>query len=125
MDTKKCNTCGNDRPLSEFGKHPTTKDKMQPKCKRCTSSFVTDLQRMRSCGVDSDKYNEMMDSQGYRCAICGIHTADCKRNLSVDHDHKTGMARGLLCVRCNAGLGQFKDLPGRLRDAADYLEKFS
>ena len=62
----------------------------------------------------------MHDAQGGLCAICGRKQPE--KWLAVDHDHETGVIRGLLCSRCNSGLGQFKDNPDRLRLAADYLE---
>jgi len=46
-----------------------------------------------------------------------------KKQLDVDHCHTTGEVRGLLCNRCNTGIGQFKDNPNILRSAARYLDK--
>jgi hypothetical protein len=51
------------------------------------------------------------------CPICG--RADPEH---VDHSHDTGVVRGILCFNCNGGLGQFRDSPDTLRDAAGYLE---
>lgn len=61
----------------------------------------------------------MADAQDYRCAVCG--EPPTRRRLDVDHDHKTGAVRGLLCSDCNIALGKFRDDPDRLRAAADYL----
>lgn len=60
------------------------------------------------------------------CAICGKLPGKTNggRPLAVDHDHKTGRVRGLLCENCNNGLGRFKDNPAFLREAVGYLEAF-
>jgi hypothetical protein len=71
-------------------------------------------------GISIEQYETMLKVQGGGCAICG---EQCKtgKALAVDHCHKTGVVRGLLCGRCNKGLGLFGDRPGLLRKAADYL----
>ena len=58
----------------------------------------------------SDRFREMLDDQGGKCAICETQCAT-ERELAVDHCHKTGKIRGLLCMRCNTALGAFKDDP--------------
>jgi hypothetical protein len=78
-------------------------------------------------GIGLDDYAAMMESQSGRCAICRT-TEPGRANLPrlvVDHDHSTGMVRGLLCHPCNVALGQLNDDPARLRAAADYLESAS
>ena len=67
-------------------------------------------------------YNEfkvMLKKQNNRCAICGKE--ETKRRMSVDHCHKTGRVRGLLCQLCNTSLGGFQDDVGRLKKAIKYL----
>ena len=58
----------------------------------------------------------MLEAQDGVCAICKSAPA-----VHVDHDHATGAVRALLCFNCNGGLGQFKDDPGVLRAAAEYV----
>lgn len=63
----------------------------------------------------------MLSEQLDSCAICGRPTPG-KTSFHIDHDHGSEAVRGLLCFRCNAGIGQFRELPERLRQAAEYLE---
>lgn len=63
-------------------------------------------------------YETMLAAQEGKCSIC-----DEPEGLFIDHCHKSGRVRALLCIRCNHGLGQFKDRPEILRKAADYLER--
>jgi hypothetical protein len=70
-------------------------------------------------GITLAQYNAMLAAQNGGCAICA--GVDTKRRLAVDHDHATGVVRGILCENCNRGIGLFKDNPERLRRAVDYL----
>lgn len=74
----------------------------------------------RKYGITSEDYATALDVQGGGCAICGKPPTN--RRLSVDHDHKTGKVRGLLCMSCNRGLGTYKDNSANLRKAAEYLD---
>lgn len=90
--------------------------------------------------ITPEQYDALRAAQGYRCGICGISEADVdltrvggrpradgqpllKVPFAVDHDHKTGAIRGLLCPSCNAGLGAYCDDPIRLNAAIDYLKR--
>lgn len=68
-------------------------------------------------GIDLQAKERMAESQGRACAICH---ASCE--LVVDHDHENGLLRGLLCARCNLGLGLFLDSADLLEQARSYLE---
>ena len=70
-------------------------------------------------------FDEMMVEQDGKCAICRCDAVDSKNGiLHVDHDHKTGEVRGLLCNDCNITLGKFQDDVERFKSAIKYLEKF-
>jgi hypothetical protein len=75
---------------------------------------------LREYGITIEDYDAMFAAQGGRCAICSARPT---RRLAVDHDHKTGAVRALLCHRCNPGLGLFTDDPNKLIAAADYIER--
>lgn len=74
-------------------------------------------------GITINDYNKMFDEQNGCCAICGKHQSEFSKALHVDHDHITGKIRGLLCQKCNHGIGLFNDSVELLRIAASYLEK--
>lgn len=60
----------------------------------------------------------MLIAQNYNCAICA-----CKKYLVIDHCHRTGKVRGLLCKKCNTALGGFNDDTKALEGAIAYLNK--
>lgn len=76
----------------------------------------------RNFGITLEQYNEMFTAQKGLCLGCYKHQSACKRALHLDHDHKTGKVRGLLCHECNSVLGYTKDSAPTLRRLADYLE---
>lgn len=83
--------------------------------------------QLKIYGISLSRYDEMLAAQNGLCAICGkAETSHSSRGgvkmLSVDHCHKKGHVRKLLCSSCNWGLGNFRDDPALLRAAADYLE---
>lgn len=90
---------------------------------RSLKNFIGSL---KSCyNLTIEQHDEMMLNQGGMCAIC-----DCEAKLMIDHDHKTGKVRQLLCRSCNALLGRFKDSAERATEAAtratkaaEYLKK--
>jgi hypothetical protein len=83
-------------------------------------------ERRRRYTVSPQKYQEMAIAQGGLCLICQKPEITIRlgktRQLSVDHNHATQQVRGLLCAKCNQGLGLFKDDPARLLAASNYLE---
>ena len=82
-------------------------------------------------GITLEQYNELLAKQGGKCAICGATVTGVREkgkrehSLYVDHDHKTGSVRGILCSHCNFGLGNFRDSPALLLRAAEYLNSWS
>lgn len=69
-----------------------------------------------------EQFDAMLVAQDGVCAICQ-RTCAMGRSLSVDHDHQTGMVRGLLCAGCNVALGRFEDDVERLEAAIRYLRQ--
>jgi hypothetical protein len=75
----------------------------------------------KNYGISIDQYEAMLLEQNGVCAIC--HKAPDKRRLNIDHDHKTGLVRGLLCIKCNRAIGLLKDDTDLLQSAINYLKK--
>lgn len=77
--------------------------------------------RAKHLGVTDEMYAALLDRQGGVCAICGKPPKEGGRRLDVDHDHRTGEVRGLLCWTCNHFiLGKYTTVP-KLLTAARYL----
>lgn len=82
----------------------------------------TPYDRYKKYGLSSEDAQKLLEQQGGKCAICGTEEwGGWHHTYCVDHDHDTGQVRGLLCTRCNAGLGHFQDDPDLLLRAAQYL----
>lgn len=81
--------------------------------------------RKKYAGLTLAGVTLISEAQNHRCAICGeeegVEIKGVKISLAVDHDHDTGDVRGLLCVKCNRGLGLFRDRPDLLTTAISYL----
>ena len=73
-------------------------------------------------GISADDYDNMLEAQGHRCACCGTDEPT-GYNWHVDHNHSTGDVRGLLCSKCNQGIGLFDESIEKLNSAIAYLEK--
>lgn len=132
MENKTCKTCGETKPITDFYK---SNQYFSSHCKVCDSkknkAYHEKHKERRHLqhrawrtkskyGLTLEEYDEMLKSQGNLCAICGnLETID--RAMAVDHDHVTGLVRGILCSNCNNGLGRFKDDIKVLENAIEYL----
>jgi hypothetical protein len=129
-----CKTCRETKPDDSFYKH---RNRIKQPCKACHIKaakaryrnrrdywlVLMRRQRLNVYGLSLEDWDHMLEVQGARCAICGTDDpGNGNKAFAVDHDARTGAVRGLLCVKCNRGLGHFADDPARLRSAADYLE---
>jgi len=129
--TKRCSRCETTKPVSDFFRNASARDGLGGYCKPCWTAYLKDhedpagrARRMRAYGLKRfgltiADYDAMLEGQG-GCAICLQGCATGKR-LAVDHDEATGRVRGLLCVRCNQGIGRFEHDPALLESAAAYL----
>ena len=75
-------------------------------------------------GITLEEYNSMLDSQNSLCYICET-TFDEDNKAQVDHDHKTGKIRKLLCRNCNTAIGHMKEDIDVLKKSIKYIEEHS
>ena len=76
----------------------------------------------RRYGITIEEADALLEQQHGRCAICGVAEGDSRGfRLHIDHNHATGVVRGILCHLCNSGLGHFRDNPEFLTKAIAYL----
>ncbi len=135
---KKCSKCKDTKELTEFGKDKYSKDGFRVYCKECdtkkSKQYYQNNKEKRAksdriyklknrFNITLDDYDGILKEQNYCCYICNAHQSIFSRKLVVDHCHKTGKVRGLLCSSCNQGIGHFKDNIDSLKKAVEYLEK--
>lgn len=117
---KTCTKCGRNRAERFF---QGQRGRVCVTCRRARSRSSSRNRRiLETYGLTEDEYNVLFEAQDGRCAIC---LGTRKQRLSVDHCHKTGAIRGLLCRLCNGRLlTAARDSTEILRRAADYLENY-
>lgn len=142
MTTKSCSTCKKVLPVKEFYPHRRMKSGLQSNCRTCARqwhrdrpdyvrrknaqwkkknpTYMRDWQRLKNFGITREQVCEMLRKQKNRCAGCNKSFGG--RLLEhVDHCHKSGNVRGLLCRICNLVLGMLDDDMTILRRLAKYL----
>lgn len=92
-------------------------------CKSCNQKKITSVIRYKNTGCTQEYYDILYARQKGKCAICDTHASELKRALSADHCHTTKEVRGLLCNKCNIGIGYFNDDVVLLTAAISYLTK--
>ncbi len=135
---KRCSKCKLIKPLREYHSDKSRHDKLNGLCKSCVAIKklnypeknpgiyntnklkYTERAIEKRYGITQEVFKQMVTNQDNKCLIC---RKPDKKRLSIDHCHKTGKIRGLLCTSCNLGLGAFKDDIGYITRAAEYLRK--
>lgn len=145
--TKVCPMCNRDLPLEAYSKgtgmygrrsvckecdkllHNTPEVRERRRLRRIERIPPLEVRRQRhrvqvikSYGITEEEFNSMLEKQDGKCAICG--TTDWgKPSPSIDHNHRTGKVRALLCNRCNRVLGLAEDSPELLSKMSNYLKE--
>lgn len=96
-------------------------------CKECSTEDQRKRQRERK-GWSEEAFKKAVEEQEGKCAICFVPLYFGKEyknsRACADHNHETGKARGVLCDRCNSGIGHLKDDLNIVKSAAAYLERY-
>ena len=124
-----CTQCQQTKPIEQFDRYRPRGGYAGPQllrkqCQTCVRTRRYWWFIATKYSVSKDQFMSMLSEQRGLCAICkcSMDTARFKRPC-VDHCHKTGKVRGLLCQSCNIGIGMLKDSPIRLKAAIEYLER--
>jgi hypothetical protein len=131
---KQCPECSLKKPISEFYKDKYRPDGFRNRCKACEkirskkwSTYNPHKRKIinlrNKYGLTLTQFEEIKQQQNGKCMICN-DILDNGSKTHVDHCHKTGKVRGVLCVQCNHGLGKFKDSIKILQSAVIYLKKY-
>lgn len=123
---KRCSRCLKWKSPEAYYSNTQSVDGLKSGCKPCTPTpYNYDTHReatlQRKYGLGRYEYDQLSARQDHLCAICKRPETN-NGVLKVDHCHNAGKVRGLLCHRCNAGLGHYLNNPSLLRAAAQYLE---
>ena len=141
VDGKNCPKCNTFKPFTDYYKASSKASKIQPigmksHCKPCVSiqrkeyyktpdgykKKIEKAWRDKGMIFTLEAYRDLLAKQGGGCAICGAKSNPSGKALCLDHDHKTGEIRGILCHNCNTGLGRFQDTLSVLEKAVSYLK---
>ena len=120
--TRRCTSCREVKPRTEFYARPNSSDGRKSICIECDRWNVN----ARKYGLTRGKFYGLLWAQGNRCAACRAEEPPPERGRAlgwhIDHDHVTGKVRGILCRFCNTALGLAQEDAARLRALAEYIE---
>ena len=135
--TKRCSSCKIEKNFSEFNKSKLGKFGVHNQCRQCARLWkpspealkisrqkTREWNRKKISGFTPEDFENKLKEQRYKCAICGTEDPGAT-NWHADHDHTTGQKRGVLCHKCNTGLGLLKDDVNILCSAIEYLNHYT
>lgn len=144
-----CPCCNEWKTLEDFYKWPSGTYGISWNCKECTKAkaranhkahrekgaehWETHRKKYRvrhykkKYGLTLEEFEDKLESQGNECEICkeSLDVNDNSKKAHMDHNHTTGELRGILCSKCNQGLGSFYESKEKLKSAIEYLEKYN
>lgn len=125
---KKCTGCKQEKPPEEYWTNKLGRGGKQPKCKLCLLEQQRnrrrqhgDVPRLKYLYKTTPEYIKgLLEKQDYKCAVCSKELKEDNHTV-IDHCHNTKRIRGMLCRKCNIGLGMFGDDPEIVHKALEYL----
>lgn len=139
---RRCVICKRHKSIQQYPNSNYRKN-VRKICLKCQPPLIRPLQgrsrspatitlnrkrQLQEHGLTAEEFSKLEKEQHGVCAICKLEEIDSKtlllKTLVIDHCHKTGAIRGLLCNRCNTALGLFKDQIPNLQEAIKYLSKY-
>jgi len=133
---KTCAKCGATKASTEFYKNAAKADRLSSWCRVCEGAYAkgyaaehkeelkqyrAENKRQAKYGISEGQFQAMLLAQNNCCACCRDAFV---KEPHVDHNHKTGVVRALLCGPCNKGIGFLKDSALRCFLAASYVQRF-
>jgi hypothetical protein len=128
---RNCTDCGVFKLASEFQLENDVKAfggvTMRAQCRPCREHIKWKTFIVRTYGITAEDYYNMLAAQNNKCAVCESEEVNSSRvssgKLFIDHCHTTGKVRGLLCSKCNHGIGLLNDDTALLQKAIEYLNQ--
>ena len=143
VEGKHCTRCKEWKDIKEFSESKENKSGRSSACMECLRAadrlrYKNDPERrLRQVkwgmlkwkfGLTKEGWHDLILAQNSRCAIClhrlNLHMKKSIYTPHVDHDHGTGEIRGVLCKRCNQGIGLLQDSSRIIENAAIYLKRY-
>lgn len=124
-----CSLCKENKPLFEFNKNKQQTTGYNYACRACSRINVRAYNLKTKYGITIEEYTEKLQKQNYKCACClvKLEINDNDKNSKaphVDHNHKTGEVRDILCARCNLAAGNVLDSSEMAEKLVSYLKKW-
>ena len=128
LTVKTCTKCRNEKPIDSFPLKTNDSILRASHCRQCRNESRARHSRTNPnemYGLTADRYQQLLKQQNGKCAICNGQANSSRikhTELCIDHCHETGVVRGLLCSRCNLGIGNFGDNIELMLAAVEYLK---
>jgi len=124
----KCSRCNEWKPPEAFNKNKKQRSGINYACRSCTQPYTRGYNLKKRHGISFEDFMAIYNSQEGKCACCGtainINSNKYSERACLDHNHKTGAIRGVLCSTCNLAAGNVKDSSERAEKLSAYLKKW-